>query len=396
MKNQSNEAPNLKESQRLFSEAIRKTLIFKRHIFFPRHSVPEIDPSPVFESSFDLGYATAREGDAFSYTNRDGFGGTVAAGISIIQEDLGKKANLAYASGLKSAGTAESNVRANGSSLPIWLIPVILITTVLIDSVAAHRALSEVWNATEFVTWLAAGAIALLLAIAGWLIAVSSVKILGSAALWMGLILSIVAVVGVGWTAAELRGADQAIQSLEEQESKIQALQSGDFSEDTSITSQSDTRLEEIDNKLIEVNDKFDTYVLYFYIVLILFTVSVASLSKAYETLQQEQVFDKRTNRRQFLRGKSLARAESEIEKLEAWLPVSASIQKLGEMALARYVDGFRTGLSPEQLDNFVANPPLLVEIASPSWTDNFRDKLEAQRQRLHTYKDDMQIPSTR
>ena len=130
--------------------------------------------------------------------------------------------------------------------------------------------------------------------------------------------------------------------------------------------------------------------------MLILFTVSVASLSKAYETLQQEQVFDKRTNRRQFLRGKSLAQAESEIEKLEAWLPVSASIQKLGDMALSRYVDGFRMGLSPEQLDSFVANPPQLVEVASPSWTDNFRDKLEAQRNRLQTYKDDLQIPSTR
>lgn len=396
MKNQSDQTPNLKESQRLFSEALRKTLRFKRNFFSSRIQVPEIDTSPVFESSFDLGYATAREGDAFSYTNRDGFGGTVAAGISIIQEDLGKRANLAYANGMKNAGNAESYVRANGSSLPFWFIPTILATTVLIDSVAAHRALSEVWNATEFVTWLAAGAIALLLAIAGWMIAVSSVRILGSAALWIGLILSVIAVIGVGWTAAELRGADQSIQSLEKQRTQILQIQSGDFSQDSVNSSPSNGRLAIIENQLIEVNNKFDTYVLYFYIVLILFTVSVASLSKAYETLQQEQVFDKRTNRRQFLRGKSLAKAESEIERLEAWLPVSTSIQKLGEMALARYVDGFRMGLSPEQLDNFVSNPPKLVEISAPSWVDIFRDKLEAQRNRLHSYKEDMEIPSTR
>ncbi|MEN9922711.1 MAG: hypothetical protein RIS09_225 [Actinomycetota bacterium] len=396
MKNQSDQTPNLKESQRLFSEALRRTLRFKRNFFSSRIQVPEIDTSPVFESSFDLGYATAREGDAFSYTNRDGFGGTVAAGISIIQEDLGKKANLAYADGMKHAGNAESNVRANGSSLPFWFIPTILATTVLIDSVAAHRALSEVWDATEFVTWLAAGAIALLLAIAGWMIAVSGVRILGSAALWIGLILSVIAVIGVGWTAAELRGADQSKESLKEQLDQIRLLQSEDFSENGADTALSNERLTIIENQLIEVNNKFDTYVLYFYIVLILFTVSVASLSKAYETLQQEQVFDKRTNRRQFLRGKSLAKAESEIEKLEAWLPVSTSIQKLGEMALARYVDGFRMGLSPEQLDNFVSNPPKLVEISAPSWVDIFRDKLEAQRNRLHTYKEDMEIPSTR
>jgi hypothetical protein len=396
MKHQTDQAPNLKESQRLFSEAIRKTLRYKKNIFGSRIAVPEIDTSPVFESSFDLGYATAREGDAFSYTNRDGFGGTVGAGISIIQEDLGKKANLAYANGLKSAGNAESNVRANGSTLPVWLIPIILVTTVFIDSVAAHRALSTVWNNNEIVTYLAAGAIALLLAIAGWMIAVSGVKILGSAALWIGLFLSIIAVIGVGWTAAELRGADQSIQSLGAQKDRIEATQSENFTENSSENSQSTERRQEIDIKLIEVNEKFDTFVLYFYIVLILFTVSVASLSKAYETLQQEQVFDKRTNRRQFLRGKSLAQAESEIEKLEAWLPVSASIQKLGDMALSRYVDGFRMGLSPEQLDSFVANPPQLVEVASPSWTDNFRDKLEAQRNRLQTYKDDLQIPSTR
>jgi hypothetical protein len=396
MKNQSDQTPNLKESQRLFSEALRRTLRFKRNFFSSRIQVPEIDTSPVFESSFDLGYATAREGDAFSYTNRDGFGGTVAAGISIIQEDLGKRANLAYANGMKHAGNAESNVRANGSSLPFWLIPVILITTVLIDSVAAHRALSEVWDAPEFVTWLAAGAIALLLAIAGWMIAVSGVKTLGSVALWIGLILSVIAVIGVGWTAAELRGADQSMQSLKEQQNQILLLQSGDFSENGTDTAQSNESLAIIENQLIEVNNKFDTYVLYFYIVLILFTVSVATLSKAYETLQQDQVFDKRTNRRQFLRGKSLAIAESEIEKLGAWLPVSASIQKLGEMAQARYVDGFRMGLSPEQLDDFVANPPQLAKIASPSWVDDFRDKLESQRNRLNTYRNDMEIPSTR
>lgn len=396
MKEQTNQAPNLKESQRIFSDAIGKTLRFNKRIFGSRNTVPELDPSPVFESAFDLGYATAREGDAFSYTNRDGFGGTVAAGISIIQEDLGKRANLAYASGMKKAGDAESNVRANGGTLPVWLIPVILVTTVLIDSVAAHRALSAVWNATEFVTWIAAGAIALLLAIAGWMIAVSSVKILGSAALWIGLILSIIAVIGVGWTAAELRGVDQSRESLKRQQSQITLLQSSDFSEDGTDASQSNERLAIIEKKLIEADEKFDTYVLYFYVVLILFTVSVASLSKAYETLQQEQVFDKRTNRRQFLRGKYLARAESEIEKLEAWLPVSASIQKLGEMALSRYVDGYRTGLSPEQLDNFVANPPRLVEVATPSWTDNFRKKLDIQRSKLSSYKGDMEIPSTR
>jgi hypothetical protein len=398
-------APTLLQSQRQFSDAIGNTLITKSHRrfrFFGRKSEisaqllpPNVNPSPIFESSFNLGLATALEGDRFSFLDRKELGSTVASGVSIIQDQLGAQANEAYAFGKNKIGSAETNVRASAQKLPIWLFTLIVFATVVIDSVAAHNALSIVWNATEIITWGAAVAIALLLAIAGWIIAITSVNLFGRIALWIGLVLTVISVLAVGWTAAELRGIQQSKESV--QSEIIDLKESLSLIDDGTSTSAAQTRslLENAQLQERELANSFDTYVLYFYAGLILFTVSVASLAKAYESLQQNQTYDRRTTKRQFERGNSLAIAEGVLESLESWLPVSQSIDELGKMAIARYIDGFRKGLSPEQLDHFIQNPPQFAVIGEAKWTQEFKEKIDKQRLLLEVYKDDLHLPKT-
>jgi hypothetical protein len=398
-------APTLLQSQRQFSDAIGNTLITKSHRrfrFFGRKSEisaqllpPNVNPSPIFESSFNLGLSTALEGDRFSFLDRKELGSTVASGVSIIQDQLGAQANEAYAFGKNKIGSAETNVRASAQKLPIWLFTLIVFATVVIDSVAAHNALSIVWNATEIITWGAAVAIALLLAIAGWIIAITSVNLFGRIALWIGLVLTVISVLAVGWTAAELRGIQQSKESV--QSEIIDLKESLSLIDDGTSTSAAQTRslLENAQLQERELANSFDTYVLYFYAGLILFTVSVASLAKAYESLQQNQTYDRRTTKRQFERGNSLAIAEGVLESLESWLPVSQSIDELGKMAIARYIDGFRKGLSPEQLDHFIQNPPQFAVIGEAKWTQEFKAKIDKQRLLLEMYKDDLHLPKT-
>jgi hypothetical protein len=398
-------APTLLQSQRQFSDAIGNTLITKSHRrfrFFGRKSEisaqllpPNVNPSPIFESSFNLGLSTALEGDRFSFLDRKELGSTVASGVSIIQDQLGAQANEAYAFGKNKIGSAETNVRASAQKLPIWLFTLIVFATVVIDSVAAHNALSIVWNATEIITWGAAVAIALLLAIAGWIIAITSVNLFGRIALWIGLVLTVISVLAVGWTAAELRGIQQSKESV--QSEIIDLKESLSLIDDGTSTSAAQTRslLENAQLQERELANSFDTYVLYFYAGLILFTVSVASLAKAYESLQQNQTYDRRTTKRQFERGNSLAIAEGVLESLESWLPVSQSIDELGKMAIARYIDGFRKGLSPEQLDHFIQNPPQFAVIGEAKWTQEFKEKIDKQRLLLEVYKDDLHLPKT-
>lgn len=354
---------------------------------------PSVSTGPIIESAYNLGFATAKEGDEFSYLDRGDLGESVTSGVSKLQSELGARANAAFAYATKMIGDAESKVRAPDHKLSIWLLGTILLATIVIDSVAAHNALSIVWNAIELVTWGAAIAIALLLAIAGWVIAVTSVNLIGRIALWIGLVLSVISVVAVGWTAAELRGIQQSKESIQVQ---ITDLQESIALLDTEIPPQDLTSdLEGLQTRLQELNGAFDTYVLFFYAGLILFTVCVASLAKAYEAQQQSQTYDRPTNKRQLERGKALASAESALEVLESWIPTSDSVTELGNLALSRYVDGFRKGLSPAQLDEYTKNAPNRSKMPAVIWTSDFKQKIEVLKKRLGEYRDQLSMPKT-
>lgn len=397
-----NKSPSLIEAQRQFGLAIDTALVqvqkkLRRTKREERDvnliAPPSVRSDFVGEAAFNLGLATAQEGDQFSFLERGDLGETVTFGVAKIQSEFGSMANTAFARATKIIGDAEAKVRASDQKLATWLIATIIGATVIIDSVAAHNALSIVWNAAEYVTWGAAVAIAGLLAIAGWIIAVTSVSLIGRIALWIGLVLSVISVIAVGWTAAELRGIQQSKESIQ--------VQITDLQESIALLD-AETPPEELTNdlqglqlRLQDLNASFDTYVLYFYAGLILFTVCVASLAKAFEAHQQGQTYDKRTTNRQLERGKELAKADSAVDALEAWIPMSNAVSDLGGFALSRYFEGFRAGLSAAQLDDFRKNPPKVAQIPRETWTSDFQRRIEILRGRLDGYRGDLGMPET-
>jgi len=96
-----------------------------------------------------------------------------------------------------------------------------------------------------------------------------------------------------------------------------------------------------------------------------------------------------------FERGKELAKAESALEALESWIPMSNAVSDLGGFALSRYFEGFRAGLSAAQLDEFRKNPPKVAQIPKETWTSDFRSRIRVLRERLDKYRDDLGMPET-
>jgi hypothetical protein len=374
----------LLKSQREFGLSLTKTLRKTRSKLKP----PAVVSQPVFAASYELGFDTAAEGDSYS-GNRSELGTTVVSGISLVQEELGRLANEALAETTRKVKNKESDVRSKTAGLHPVLIWAIIAATVIIDSVAAHSALNLAFKKSDTVTWVASIGIAVLLAITGWIIAVASVKLLGSSALWVGLILSFVAVVGLGFVTAELRGKTAEAQAAASALNQVNG---------TSFENPEDKEaaVAEAQETKIAADNKLATYNIWFYGTLILFTVSVASLAKAYETSQKNEVFDKRTVSRQNQRGRDVASAFGYVSTLDGWLVSSQSVQELGNMALARYLDGYRSGLSPEQLDYFSANPPKLAVLPTPSWTAQFEQRSQSLEADLRSYDGDLSLPATR
>lgn len=395
----SNENPvnELDKAYQQFGESIKSTLVTKTKRRFSMRAgeefelsnlnPPAINPSPIAESAFKLGFAAAKEGDRFSFLDRQDLGKSVVSGVAMVQDEMGMLANRAFAEAKGFIGDAESKIRAANHNLAWWIMPLIIMATIIIDSVAAHSALSIIWNANELFTWTAAVAIALLLAITGWILAITGVNLLRKAALWIGLVLTVASVLTVGWTAAELRGIQQSRESAQIEVANLR--ESLALIGEGSSTSVEETELliENVQQDIRDLSSRFDTYVLFFYAGLILFTVSVASLAKAYEAFQQSQTYDRRTTKRQLERGQQLALAESALETLESWIPAAQAVEDLGTMAVSRYGDGFRSGLSPEQLDVFSTNPPKMAEMTEAKWIEEFKRKIDSLRELLKQYR---------
>lgn len=383
-------------AERLFGEAVESTIVAnptkKRRLKFWRktrttHQLPRVNPSPVYESSYQLGYATAKDGDEFSYNQRI-LGDTVTAGVSVAQEKLGAMANQALGESTHEIKLAEGRIRAKSKSLPKWLSPFILVATVVVDSVVANRALSSALAQSEWMVWSASISIALLLAITGFVIAITSVKLFGKGALWVSLIAAILAILSLGFVSTELRGAYTRYDS---------AVEAQLIAQEASEKNPNDAVLaEEYKNataKAVDADEAKQRYLMYLYGTLILLTVSAASLSKAYEANQQNEVVDTRTVHRQEQRGKDLALGLSLVSDLRAWIPLSESVQELSHLALSRYVDGYRAGLSPAQLDEFMKNQPQLAVVRDPKWTAEFTARLDSLESKLREFEEDLGMP---
>jgi hypothetical protein len=328
----------------------------------------------------------------------------VVSGIGITQEELGQKAQNALSVGVKQIKEFQAKVRAHVNVLPKWLMYLILFASVLIDAVAAHTALSILWNLPDTATWLTAIAIAAMLAITGWVIALTSVKLLGKSSLWVGLILAFIAILAVGFTTAELRGTTMQTESLEKQLG-LEKRNKVDFevnllpvktADDLKKLSAFDENIRIATDRVIANEEEKSRVSILFFGALLLFTVSVAWLSKAYEANQGEEQFDKRTAARQLQRGNDLAKAYEIIERLRAWIPLGDAVTEVGKLSLSHFVDGYRSGLTANQLDQFTNNPPALAEFSPAIWPESFKSRLDALEKELNTFDDQLSLPETR
>jgi hypothetical protein len=392
------ESRNLDRStaDQFFGEALRNTLIEKKakRGFFRKKDIspqqlPEVNPSPIYDSSYSLGYATAKEGDSFSL-NLSNVGHTVAAGVSIVQDQLGSKANKALGDATHKIKLAEGRIRANSKKLPRFLIPFILIATVVLDAVVANRALESAFNIDPILVITASLAIALLMALTGFVMALTAVRLLGHGALWISLIASLIAVISFGWVSTEYRGAFSESDNANKALNEITRQLSSD---------PTDAQAKSAVTKAIERRDTADKeeqkFLMYLFGTLILFTVSAATLAKAYEANQQNEVVDKRTVHRQEQRSQDLALGLSLVTDLRAWPPLADSVQEVGRLGLARYVDGYRSGLSAEQLDHFTNQPPKVAEVQEIKWTQDFSQRVDNLEESLRRFEDDLGMPQT-
>jgi hypothetical protein len=368
-------------------------------------SPPSINPTPIYSASYNLGFATAQEGDDYSFDRVD-LGRTVVSGIGITQEELGQKAQNALSHGVKQIKEYQAKVRAHVNALPRWVMYLIMVASVLIDAVAAHTALSILWDASDLITWLTATAIAAMFAIMGWIIALTSVKLLGKSSLWIGLLLAFTAILALGLTTAQLRGTTMTQDSLESQFSAIEDKKSTfvlgilDPSNPTVAQQQTIDNYEselQVATELIQINEAENSKVsVLFFGALLLFTVSIAWLSKAYEANQGEEQFDKRTAGRQLQRGNDLAKAYEIVERLRAWIPLGDAVAEVGKLSLSHFVDGYRAGLTANQLDQFSNNPPSLAEFSPAIWPEGFKLRLDALEKELNSFDDQLSLPETR